>query len=101
MIRENLVGDFRGVEVKPIEFNMDGLKRSVSIPGALDYAVEGVECVGTAKGEPYYIDNTSHPANTRLALARASEMHVHCLGIDLDMSGAGNNGHFASFSWAA
>ena len=29
MIRSNLVSDFRGVEFKPIEFKMEGLKRSV------------------------------------------------------------------------
>jgi hypothetical protein len=100
MIRENLVSDFRGVEVKPIEFVMDGLKRSASIPGALDFAIEGVES-GAGNGEPIYVDNTPHPANTRLALARTSESHIHCLGIDLDMSGEGNNGHYAPFSWAA
>lgn len=101
MIRDNLVSDFRGVEVKPIEFTMDGLKRSVKIPDVLEYAIEGVVCVGTGKNEPYYIDNTSHPANTRLALAQTSEFHIHGLGIDIDLSGAGNNGHFAPFSWAA
>ena len=33
-IRDNLVADFRGVEVKPISVRLDGLSRSASIPGA-------------------------------------------------------------------
>src|SRR5262249_27223499 len=34
-IRENLVSDFRGVEFKPIEFTLDGLRRSAVIPDVL------------------------------------------------------------------
>jgi hypothetical protein len=100
MIRDNLVSDFRGVEVRPIEFNMDGLKRSVSIPDVLNFAVEGVES-RLGNGEPIVIDNAGHPANSRLALARSLETHIHCFGLDMDLAGAGNNGHFAPFSWAA
>jgi hypothetical protein len=33
IIRQNLVGDFRGVEFKPIEFTMAGLTRRAAIPG--------------------------------------------------------------------
>lgn len=101
MIRENLVSDFRGVEVAPIEFNMDGLKRSVNIPGVLNYAIEGVESVRMENGEPFYIDNVGHPAGTRLALAKASEMHINALGIECDRTDGENNGHYAPFSWAA
>jgi hypothetical protein len=50
-------------------------------------------------GEPLYIDNTGHPANRRLALAQAKELHMHGFGLDLDMAGRGNNGHFAPFAW--
>jgi hypothetical protein len=48
-----------------------------------------------------YLDNTAHPANRRLALARSRETHLHGFGLDLDIVGKGNNGHFAPFSWAA
>jgi hypothetical protein len=99
-IRENLVDDFRGVAFKPIEFNLDGLKRSTAIPGVLSFEIEGVASRNRS-GEPFYIDNTGHPAGRRLALARAKELHMHGFGLDLDVVGKGNNGHFASFSWAA
>jgi hypothetical protein len=100
MIRGNLVSDFRGVVFKPIEFRMEGLKRSVSIPDVLSFEIEGVASRNRG-GEPFYIDNTAHPAGRRLALARAKETHVHGFGLDLDMVGKGNNGHFAPFAWAA
>ena len=99
-IRENLVSDFRGVEFKPIEFNLDGLKRSVAIPDILAFEIEAVT-PRRRSNEPLYLDNTSHPANRRLALARSKETHVHGFGLDMDIVGRGNNGHFAPFAWAA
>ncbi|MBT7758353.1 MAG: DUF1326 domain-containing protein [Rhodospirillaceae bacterium] len=100
MIRDHLVSDFRGVEFKAIEFVQDGLKRAVNIPDVLNYEIEGVVS-RNGKGEPFYLDNTAHPANTRLALARSKHTNLVGFGLDLDMSGKGNNGHFAPFSWSA
>ena len=98
VIRENLVADFRGVEFKPISFEMDDLKRAASAPGMFGFDIEGVPS-RLGNGEPYYLENTSHPASRRLALAKASEMRVEGFGLDLNLQGAGNNGHFAPFSW--
>ena len=100
VIRQNLVGDFRGVEFRPIEFAIAGLTRRVAIPGLLSFEIEGVASRNRS-GDPYYIDNTGHPASRRLALARSRETHLHGFGLDLDLAGQGNNGHFAPFSWAA
>jgi hypothetical protein len=100
MIRQNLVSDFRGVEFKPIEVEIDALRRAASIPDVLSFEIEGVASRNRS-GEPLYIDNTAHPANRRLALARSKETHVHGFGLDLDLAGKGNNGHYARFAWAA
>ena len=77
-----------------------GLARSTSIEDILSFEIEGVPST-VEKGEPLYIDNTEHPANRRVALARAKEIHVHGFGLDDDLVGRGNNGHFAPFAWAA
>jgi hypothetical protein len=100
LIRQNLVGDFRGVEFRPIEFAADGTARRVLIPELLSFEIEGV-LSRNRSGEPYYIDNAGHPAGRRLALARSKATRVHAFGIDLDLAGNGNNGHFAPFAWTA
>jgi hypothetical protein len=100
LIRQNLVSDFRGVAFKPIEFAMAGLSRRAAIPELVSFEIEGVAS-RNGSGDPYYLDNVGHPASRRLALARSTETRVHAFGLDLDMAGQGNNGHFAPFSWAA
>lgn len=100
MIRDNLVNDFRGIEYRQIEFTADGLHRSTRIPGVLAFAIDGVASRNRS-GEPFYIDNTAHPANRRLALARASNLEVQGFGLALGLAGKGNNGHFAPFAWDA
>jgi hypothetical protein len=100
VIRENLVSDFRGIAFKPIEFHADALNRAASIPDILAVEIDGVPSRNRS-GDPLYLDNTAHPANRRLALARSKAMHVHGFGLDLDLVGQGNNGHYAPFAWAA
>jgi hypothetical protein len=96
-----LVTQMLGVESRPIRFTSDGLRRAVEIPGGvLDQALEGTPSP-VREGEPLYIDNTMHPANARLALARATRSHMHLFGLDWDDPSGRNNGHFAPFSWRA
>jgi len=99
-IRQNLVSDFRGIEFKPIDFAFEGFNRGVAIPDIASFRIEGV-LSRNRSGEPLYIDNTGHPANRRLALARSAETRVHGFGLNLDFVGRGNNGHFAPFAWSA
>lgn len=93
-----LLGTFLGAESKPIHYQKNGMSRSVSIPGILDQACEGVPSAADSN-QPLYIDNTVHPANTRLALARATRSHLHAFGLDWDDTSGKNNGHFAPFNW--
>jgi hypothetical protein len=94
-----LVGTFAGVEAKPIRIERNELRRSASIPGALDIAIEGI--AGANQSEPVYFDNVAHPAATRLALAKASRGHMHAFGINWDDTTGKNNGHFAPFAWSS
>jgi len=95
-----LIGKLAGVETKPVQFRRQGNTASVTIAGALDQAVAGVESA-TSPDEPIYLDNTLHPANTRLALGKATRSHVHIFGIDWDDNSGENNGHYAPFSWSS
>ncbi len=94
-----LVGRLGGVEPRRIAIERSGMRRSVSIPGVLDIAVDGIP--GANQGEPIYFDNVGHPAASRLALAKASRSHMHAFGIDWDDTSGRNNGHFAPFSWSS
>jgi hypothetical protein len=92
-----LIANFGGVEAKPIRIESSGMRRSVSIAGMLDIAVEGIP--GAKDSEPIYLDNVGHPAASRLALAKASRSHMHAFGINWDDTSGQNNGHFAPFTW--
>lgn len=89
---------FLGVEYAPIRFEGSGLQWSVTVPGRVDQAVAGFPSAAKP-GEPLYIDNTRHRANTRLALGKAIRSHVHAFGLDWDDTSGENNGHFAPFDW--
>jgi hypothetical protein len=93
-----LVGKFLGAESKPIQFHKNGMTASVSIPGVLEQSLEGVPSP-VNPSEPLYLDNTLHPANPRLALAKAKGSHLHVFGLDWDDTRGTNNGHFAPFQW--
>ena len=93
-----LVGEFMGIELQPIQYHKDGMSRSLSVPGLLDQGCQGVPSPVNA-GEPLFLDNTLHPANSRLALAKSTGSRLHAFGLDWDDTSGGNNAHFAPFSW--
>jgi hypothetical protein len=92
-----LISDFRGVERHPISFERNGNQVAVKIDGLLDQAVVGVESA-SAPGECLAIDNTGHPVNKRLNLAKAVRNFIRAFGIEWDRA-EGTNGHFAPFDW--
>jgi hypothetical protein len=94
-----LVGRMAGIEKRPIRFEQSGMKYAVTAGELIDQALEGVP--GPARpGEPIYLDNTCHPVNAKLALAKAVRSKFHAFGIDWDDSSGTRNGHFAPFTWA-
>ncbi len=93
-----LVGTMAGVEKRPITFERDGLKVSVTAGDLLDQAIEALPSAADP-AEPIALENTAHPVNQRLALAKATKSVMHVFGIDWeDMTGQ-RNGHMAPFSW--
>jgi hypothetical protein len=94
-----LVSELAGVERRPIEIQQEGLRYAVRAGELIDEACEGVPSP-VREGEPVYLDNTLHPANPRLALAKATRSHFHAFGIDWEDASGTRNGHFAPFSWS-
>jgi len=94
-----LVGKVAGVEKRPIRFEIDGMKISVKAGDLIDQSLEGVP--GPARpGEPIYLDNTCHPVNSKIALAKAKRSKFNAFGIRWDDSSGTRNGHFAPFAWS-
>lgn len=93
-----LVGRMAGVEKRPIRFEVQGMKLAVQAGELIDQALEGVP--GPARpGEPIYLDNTCHPVNSKLALARATRSKFHAFGVNWEDSTGTRNGHYAPFAW--
>lgn len=93
-----LVGRMAGVEKRPIRFEMQGMKAAVKAGELVDQALEGVP--GPARpGEPIYLDNTCHPVNSKLALAKATRSKFHAFGMNWEDSTGTRNGHYAPFAW--
>ena len=94
-----LIGKFLGAESAAIQFDRNGLKFKVKAGDLVDMAAEAQMGLDPNSTEPMFLDNTGHPASTRLALARASQSHVHAFGLNWDDGSGKNNGHFAPFNW--
>lgn len=94
-----LVGRVAGTERRPIRFESDGLKRSVTAGDLVDQACDGVASAGDPS-QAICLDQTVHPANTRLSLAKATRSRIHAFGIDWDDASGTRNGHFAPFQWS-
>lgn len=94
-----LVGRIAGVERRPIQFEVDGLNRSVRAGELVDQACSGIASA-SAPNQAICLDNTAHPVNSRLSLARATRSKFQVFGIDWDDATGTRNGHFAPFAWA-
>jgi hypothetical protein len=90
------MGENLGMETAPIEYSSEGRRHSVRIGDFADIEVE--DFVAEGQTEPITLTNIPHPANTSLAVARATRGRVNAFGLEID--NAGKNGHSAPFSWS-
>ena len=93
-----LVGRMAGVERRPIQFEVDGLNYAVRAGELVDQACEGLASAADPK-QAIGVDNTAHPVNSRLSLAKATRSKFNVFGIQWDDSTGTRNGHFAPFAW--
>ena len=93
-----LVGEVAGIEKRPITFERTGMNYVVRAGELIDQGLEGMPSM-SKEGEPIYLENTGHPVNPKLALAKATHSAFHAFGIDWDDASGTRNGHFAPFSW--
>ena len=79
----------------------EGLNFSVSAGELVNQSIEGLPGADEEAGDPIYLENVPHPANTKLALAKATNSEFHAFGINWEDSTGTRNGHFQRFAWAA
>ncbi len=93
-----LVGRVAGIERRPIQFEAEGLNRVLRAGELVDQACEGIASMADPS-EAVCVDNTGHPVNKRLSLAKATRSIFHAFGIDWNDTTGTRNGHFAPFAW--
>jgi hypothetical protein len=94
-----LVSQMAGIERRPINFSGEGMNFEVRAGDLVDQEIAGVASM-VDPSVPIYIDNTGHPANKRLALAKAVKSVFNAFGIIWKDTSGTRNGHFAPFNWA-
>lgn len=94
-----LVGKLAGVERSAITFEIDGLSRSVRAGNLLDQSLMGVASAADPS-QALAVDNTAHPVNSRLSLARATRSVFKMFGMDWQDTSGTRNAHFAPFAWS-
>jgi hypothetical protein len=96
------IGDGKGVRLDETAARLDEIThQGIRVENVSAAASAWLIFTRNRSGEPLFIDNTTYPENRRLALARSAKTYVHGFGLDLDLVGKGNNGHYAAFAWAA
>ena len=90
-----LMGEMLGTETAAIEIEEEGRRHRIRIGDAVDIEVE--DFVGADESTPTTFGNVAHPANTTLALGRATRSKINAFGFDIDLTG--KNGHSAPFAW--
>lgn len=90
-----LTSNFLGIKYSPITYVAEGRTRSVSIPEIMDFNVEGI--VAGRREEPMMLENTGHPVNSSLALARGTGSTYTDHGMSWDNTS--KNGHYSAFEW--
>ena len=92
-----LVGEFVGVERRPIRIDVSGNEHHVVVGDVVDYT--GARVV-TGDGEPVELTNiVVHPAGPTLGLAPVDRVNNNAFGID--WSGEGRSGFANRFAWSA
>lgn len=94
-----LVSEVAGIEKRPIDFSANGMNYSSRAGDLVDQEIDGVPSMADDT-KAVCLDNTGHPVNSRLSLAKAARSMFNAFGITWKDDTGTRNGHFAPFSWS-
>ena len=93
------VGNFLGMQPASIRFDRRGHTWSVRASETIEMSGTGILSASPHVAEPVHFLYTGHPAADQLALARASDSHIHAFGLSWDDVSGNNNAQYAPFEW--
>ena len=95
----NLVGEILGVKSVPIEFNINGKRRSLRVKDSLQLEIEGIN--GADPHRDVILVNPSFSAvpSSDLVIARSSKYNYKDYGIEF--SNSGKNGFYCKFRYSS
>lgn len=92
-----VTGEVLGVKYVPIDYEIDGKRRRVAVPGIMDFQVDGVTAAG---GDAVMeITNVRHPMGTSLAIAKSENGQYDDADYNFAFDNTGKNGHYSAFAW--
>jgi hypothetical protein len=93
-----LVGEVLGVKSVPINYRVDGKRRSVDIPGIIEMAVRPV---ASAMGEDAeMVAKNAHPFNPEGVVMAVGEAGSAWSDYGMRWDNSGKNGHYAPIRWS-
>ena len=93
----NLIGERAGVKYVPISFDVDGLKWRSTIPGIMDFEIEGLTTADS--DQPMTMINIHHPMGDSLPVAKSLKGEYEDADFGMSFSNTGKNGHYRDFQW--
>lgn len=94
---KGLIGEVLGLKFVPINYESNGIRKRVDVPGIMEFEVEGVLSPVTSK--VMEITSTVHPMGEDLPIARSTIGSYHDADYDWSFDNKGKNGHYREFAW--
>jgi hypothetical protein len=95
----NLIGEMLGIKSVPIEFNINGKRRSLRVKDSLELEIEGVNGADPNKDVCLVNPVFSAVPGSDLIVARSNKYHYKDYG--LEWNNSGKNGFYCKFSYSS
>jgi hypothetical protein len=95
----NLIGEMLGIKSVPIEFNINGKRRSLRVKDSLELEIEGVNGADPNKDVCLVNPVFSAVPGSDLIVARSNKYHYKDYGFEWNNSG--KNGFYCKFSYSS
>ncbi len=92
------IGEQLGVKFVQIDFESSNGRKRVTVPGIMEFEVEGVK---GAEGKVIEVTNIDHPMGSNLAVAKSVVGTYNDPDWGVSFDNTGKNGNYREFAWQA